>query len=147
MNPDYRDLFSALNDARAEYLLVGAHAVAFYAEPRYTRDIDVLVDPAQPERVWQALRAFGAPLQDLQLADLRDPRTIYQIGVAPNRIDILTSIPGVTFREAWSRRVHSTYGDVAITIIAYDDLVAAKRAAGRDKDLIDLRLLEKHRPV
>ena len=103
VNPDFRDLFAALNEAQANYLVVGAHAVAFYAEPRFTKDLDVWVEasPVNAPRVLAALQAFGAPLGTASEADFQVPGAVLQIGVAPNRIDITTQIDGVAFGEAW----------------------------------------------
>ena len=133
VNPDFRDLLAALRDAEARYLVVGALAVTFHAAPRYSKDIDIWVDPA-PEnagRVWIALQRFGAPLDQLRRDDLTDPRTVYQIGVEPNRIDVLTSVEGLSFAAAWEGRVESNYGGVPIWILSLDDLIISKRAAGR----------------
>jgi hypothetical protein len=143
VNPDFRDLLSALNDENAEYLLVGAHAVIFYAEPRYTKDMDILVNPAEENapRVYRALGAFGAPLDTLTEKDLLDPRTVFQIGIEPNRIDIITGISGVDFSTAWKNKVTSTYGEVPINIIGKNELVMSKRAAGRLQDRLDLEKL------
>jgi hypothetical protein len=144
VNPDFRDLFFELNAAEARYLVVGAYAVTFHSRPRFTKDLDVLVDPT-PEnaaRVHAALRAFGAPLKDVTPKDLATPGIVFQIGVAPNRIDILTSIGAVEFGPAWKRRVDSTYGDCAIHVLSREDLIANKRAVGRPQDLVDLRELE-----
>lgn len=90
-NPDFKDLFSALCDAGAEFIVVGAHAVMYFTEPRYTKDLDVWIRPTRPnaEKVHRALTSFGAPMSDLTVEDLAGPGTIFQIGVAPNRIDIL----------------------------------------------------------
>ena len=105
-NPDFRDLLSALSDARAEFLVVGAHAVMVYTAPRYTKDFDLWVRPSPDNaaNVMVALRVFGAPLADLTTADLATPGTIFQIGVEPNRIDIITSIDGLAFDTAWPGR-------------------------------------------
>ena len=120
VNPDFRDLFHALSAAEASFLVVGAHAVMYFTEPRYTKDLDIWVRPdaANAVKVWGALAAFGAPLHDLTVEDLSRQGTIFQIGIAPNRIDILTSIDGVQFDEAWPRRVHSSYGDVPIALLS-----------------------------
>jgi hypothetical protein len=148
VNRDFSDLFAALNDAEVSYLLVGAHAVAFHAEPRYTKDLDIWVDPtsANAARVIRALRAFGAPLSGVAESDFSQPGVTLQIGVAPNRIDIATAIDGVGFADAWPRRVESVYGDQRIWVIGRTDLATNKRAAGRPQDLLDLALLEKHQP-
>jgi hypothetical protein len=146
-NPDFRDLFSELSTAGAEFIVVGAHAVMFYAEPRYTKDLDIWIRPTRgnAERVHRALAAFGAPLDDLQVDDLAVPGTIFQIGMAPNRIDVVTSISGVDFEGAWSRKVATTYGELPIHVLSMEDLIANKRAVGRPQDLIDLEHLERAR--
>lgn len=143
-NSDFRDLFRLFNEEGVEYLVVGAHAVMFYAEPRYTKDLDVWVNPTpdNAERVYRALAAFGAPLQGVAPADLCQSHLVYQIGVAPNRIDVLMGIGGVDFPTAWAGRVHSTYDDVPISIIGRRELIASKRAVGRGQDLLDLERLE-----
>ena len=144
VNPDFRDLLSALHTEKAEYLLVGAHAVIFYTEPRYTKDMDILVnpDPENAERAYRALRAFGAPMESLTLNDLMDPDTIFQIGIEPNRIDIITSISGADFLTAWKNKIDSTYGEVPIHIIGKKELMRAKKASGRPQDQLDLKRLE-----
>ena len=146
VNRDFRDLFAALNDAGARYLVVGAHAVAFYAEPRFTKDLDVWVDAsaANASKVMAALQAFGAPLADVSEADFGTPDVTLQIGVAPNRIDIATHIDGVTFEGAWPNRTETQFGDQTIFLIGRADLIANKRAAGRPQDLLDLSTLARH---
>jgi hypothetical protein len=148
INPDFRDLFSALCEEGAEFIVVGAHAVMFYTEPRYTKDLDVWVcpSPANGAKVHRALRKFGAPMADLSEEDLSVAGTIFQIGVAPNRIDIITSIEGVEFVDAWHRRVSSTYGGVGISILALDDLLINKRTVGRPQDMIDVEKLGRAKP-
>jgi hypothetical protein len=149
VNADFRDLFAALNDAGARYLVVGAHAVAFYAEPRFTKDLDVWVEasPENAPRVLIALRAFGAPTTDVTEADFTRPEITLQIGVAPNRIDIATHIDGVAFAEAWPNRTESAFGDQSVWIIGRGDLVANKQAAARPQDLLDLAVLARHEPA
>jgi hypothetical protein len=122
---------------------VGAHAVAHYANPRFTKDLDILIPPAlnDAERTWQALEAFGAPLLGLTLQDFKDPDLIYQIGVAPVRVDIMTHVPGVTARTAWDRRKRMKFGEVTVPVIALDDLIRAKRRSGRPQDKLDLEAL------
>ena len=144
INGDFRDLYAALNDAGARYLLVGGHAVAFHGEPRFTKDLDVWIDPApkNAEAVFRALDAFGAPLDTLRVQDLSTEGTVFQIGVPPNRIDILTSIDGVPFHDAWPARVESTYGDQPIHVIGRDHLRKNKLATARPQDLIDAELLK-----
>lgn len=142
-NPDFRDLFSIFNEEQVEYLVVGAHAVIFYSEPRYTKDLDIWVNPTlrNAKRTYKALSRFGAPLKDLAIRDLCDTDLVYQIGVAPNRIDILMGLSGIDFRSAWKTRVDSTYAGVPTHIIGKDDLIRTKEAAGRPQDLLDLERL------
>ncbi len=146
VNPDFRDLFSAFNAAGARYLLIGGYAVAFHAEPRFTKDLDLWIDAstADSERAHAALRAFGAPLGNTTPADLAVPDQILQIGVPPNRVDIVTSIDGVTFAAAWPNRVETEYGDQRIWVIGRADLITNKRASGRPQDALDVTLLERH---
>jgi len=143
-NPDFKDLFVALSDQDADFIVVGAHAVMIFTEPRYTKDLDVWVRPTPDNaaRVYRALQAFGAPLSDLTETDLATPGVIFQIGVPPNRIDVITQIDGVDFDAAWRRRVQSSYDGAAIAILSLDDLIQNKRVAGRKQDLLDLESLE-----
>jgi hypothetical protein len=146
-NRDFKDLFFELSNAGADFLVVGGHAVMFYTVPRFTKDLDIWVRPTatNAQRVYSALLRFGAPMADLGVADLAVPGTIFQIGVAPNRVDILTSIDAVEFDDAWARRTPSTYDGVPIAMIGLDDLMTNKRAVGRDQDLVDAKLLERTR--
>jgi len=143
-NPDFKDLFRIFSEEQVDFLVVGAHAVAFHAEPRYTKDLDVLVRPSpeNAERVWRALARFGAPLKDVTLADLTKPDMVYQIGVEPNRIDILMGIGGVDFDEAWEGRESSTYDGVPISVIGKPALIKAKKATDRPQDRLDVDRLE-----
>ena len=145
INPDFSDLFAALNAAGARYLLVGGYALAVHSVPRFTKDLDVWIDPT-PEnapRVIDALRAFGAAMASLQEADLARAGIVFQIGVPPNRIDIITDIDGVNFVDAWPARVITTYGDQSIAVIGRAHLIANKRATGRPQDLLDAEVLER----
>ena len=144
LNPDFKNLFAALNERNARYLLVGGYALAFHAQPRFTK-VDIWVEPHSDnaQRVYAALQNFGAPTQDITTADLSSQDLIYQIGMPPNRIDILTGIDGVVFSDAWSGRDETTYGDQPIHVIGHAHLVQNKRASGRPQDLIDLELLER----
>jgi len=134
----------ALCAAGVEFLIVGAHALAAHGIPRATGDLDVWVraTPENAERVLAALRAFGAPLFDLARDDLTRPDTIFQIGVIPCRVDILTSISGVEFDAAWPGRLQLDIEGLTVPCIGRSELLANKRAAGRPKDLADLALLE-----
>jgi hypothetical protein len=146
-NRDFRDLFSELNAADARYLVVGAYAVTYHSQPRYTKDLDVWIDPSRENaaRVWAALAAFGAPMDQVSASDLANEGIVYQIGVEPNRIDILTRVTGLVFADARNRRVLSRYGDVPIQILSRNDLILNKKSVGRPQDLIDVAALE-HAP-
>ena len=143
VDQDYEELFSTFNTYKIKYLVAGAHAVMFYSEPRYTKDIDVLVPAAlnDPRRVYAALKAFGAPLRGLTPEDFRNPKMILQIGVAPVRVDILTSLPGVSTAEVWKHRRRSRYGKAPIHILGLTELIKAKQATGRPQDKLDLTKL------
>ncbi|MGB8886425.1 MAG: nucleotidyltransferase [Candidatus Korobacteraceae bacterium] len=142
-NPHYRELLQLLNQFEVEYLIVGGFAVMKYSEPRYTKDLDVWVHNSRQNalRVVEALKEFGAPLdKDKVTAEtFADKQVVYQIGIAPVRIDILTDITGVRFPDAWRKRVASTFFGIPVHFIALDDLVANKRALGRSSDLKDLK--------
>jgi len=143
-NPDFKDLFKILNEEKVKYLIVGAYAVTFYSEPRYTKDLDIWVEPSaeNAEKIWTALTKFGAPLLDISLKDFSDEKLVYQIGVEPNRINIMMGITGLKFETAWEDRVRSEYSGVPVNIINLGNLIATKKAAGRPQDLIDVKNLE-----
>jgi hypothetical protein len=139
VNRDFRDLFAALNAAEARYLLVGGYAVAYHGRPRYTKDLDVWVEASSDNalRVLAALREFGAPLAGLGAEDLARPGLIFQMGLPPNRIDLLTGIDGVEFADAWPSRDETIYGDQRVPVIGKQHLIRNKRASGRPQDLLD----------
>ncbi len=143
VNPDFVGLLRELCAAEARFLIVGAYAVTFYSRPRATGDLDIWIepDPANAGRVHRALQAFGAPLEGLTPSDLSAPDMVYQIGVPPRRIDLLTSLTGVDFPEAWADRKMGTMGDVDCPFIGKGTLIRNKRALGRPRDLADLEML------
>ncbi len=145
-NRDFLDMIRALNEAEADYLVVGAHAMAIHGVPRATGDFDIWVrpSPSNAERVLRALSEFGAPMSahGISVDDLKTPDTVYQIGLPPRRIDLMTGISGVDFAEAWSSRVRAEIEGLFISVIGRDELVQNKRASGRAKDLVDLEILE-----
>ena len=147
MNPDFSEMLSALSDAGAEYLLVGAHAMAVHGLPRATGDMDLWVrsSPENARRVWRALAEFGAPLDQLSQEDLTEPDVVFQLGVVPSRIDILTSVTGVDFEDAWVRRQVIDLDGVQVGVIAREDLIRNKKAVGRLRDLADIEELERRR--
>jgi hypothetical protein len=145
LNEDFRDILAALLEAGARFLVVGAHAMAVHGVPRATGDIDLWVstEPENVERVWRALLGFGAPVEALGLSreDLTSRDQVVQIGLPPRRIDLLTSVSGVEFDEAWADRVTHTVGLLAVPFIGRDALIRNKRASGRAKDLADVEAL------
>ena len=138
-SPHYRELLQALNECEVEYLIVGGYAVMKYTEPRYTKDLDVWVHNSAENsmRLFHALANFGAPLKTdgVTPETFTRERIVYQIGVAPIRIDILTNVDGVKFTDAWPNRVKSAFFGVPVRVISLDDLIANKRAAGRPSDV------------
>jgi hypothetical protein len=148
LNPDFHDMLSALNAEHVEFLLVGAYALAAHGLPRATGDMDIWIrcsdDNAQ--RVWRALQRFGAPLTEVTLDDLQTPDTVFQIGVAPRRIDILISIDGVTFDEAWPQRMLVEIEGQTLAVLSRTHLLRNKKAVGRPKDLADAAWLESKEP-
>ncbi len=142
-NRDYKELLLVLNEFEVEYLIVGGFAVMKYGEPRYTKDLDVWVHNSaeNARRLARALKEFGAPLEHdgITPETFTEKQVVYQIGIAPVRIDILTEITGVKFRDAWGNRVESTFYGVPVQFISFDDLVTNKRALGRSSDLRDLK--------
>jgi hypothetical protein len=145
VNPDYRDMLSALIEAQAEFLVVGAYALAAHGLPRATGDIDIWVRPTaeNAKKVLDALTTFGAPLDQISLADLSTPGTIFQIGVAPHRIDIMTKIEAVGFDQAWKNRLEVALEEgLQIPVLGRADFITNKRSVGRKKDLADLAWLE-----
>ena len=146
MNPDFVEMLSELSAAGAEFLVVGAHALAAHGYPRATGDLGIWVraNTANAPRVLEALKRFDAPLFDLTLEDLSKPGTVFQIGTAPARIDILTGVSGISFEEAWPRRTTVNVGPLSVGVIGREDLIRNKRATGRPQDLVDADRLERH---
>ena len=137
-------MLSVLGAEDAEFLLVGAYALAAHGFPRATGDMGIWVRRSDENacRIWQALQRFGVPLTDLTLDDLKTPDTVFQIGVAPCRIDILTSIDGVEFDAAWSKRQIIEVEGQTLAVISRVHLLQNQKASGRPKDLADVAWLE-----
>lgn len=144
---DWIDLLREFNAAEVKYLVIGAAAMAVHGEIRGTDDFDVWVEPSQENatKVWRALATFGADVSNLTVEELQSDDLIFQIGVKPLRIDVLTGIDGVTFAQAWPARIQAEDGPVPFPVISRDDLIKNKRAAGRPKDLADVDTLERLR--
>jgi hypothetical protein len=140
MNQDFVDLLRAFNAANVRFLVVGAYALALYGRPRATGDLDLWIDatPENAARVMEALAAFGAPLSDVAARDFSREGIVFQIGVPPGRIDILTQLTGLSFTDAWSDRLRRPFGDVEVDFIGREAFLRNKRATGRPKDLADI---------
>lgn len=147
-NGDFRDVVRALGAANAEFLVVGAHALAIHGVPRATGDLDLFVRPDRENarRVAAALRGFGAKLEAHGVTDDDFARegTVYEIGLPPRRIDVLTSISGVTFEEAWQTRALLRVDESEVPALGREAMLKNKRASGRPKDLLDVAAIEKH---
>lgn len=147
LNSDYREMLQCLADERVKFLVVGAYALAVHGYPRATKDIDFFVwaNPDNAASLFRALSRFGAPLKDLSAADFASEGAVYQIGVGPRRIDIITRIDGVKFEDAYARRVTVQREGIEFPVISRDDLIANKRASGRAQDLADVERLTEPR--
>ena len=139
-------MLSGLSDSGVEFLLVGAYAMAAHGHPRATGDLDIWVraNADNAVKVLVALSRFGAPLHDLTIEDLSTPGIIFQIGVEPSRIDILTEISGVIFSDAWKGKISIEMNGCSMSVIGLEDLIKNKRAAGRAKDIADVETLERN---
>lgn len=148
LNPDFHDILREFNAAEVEFLLVGAYALAVHGLPRATGDIDLWVacSPVNASRIMTALTRFGAPFLDIGLDDFTTPDIVYQIGISPRRIDILTSIDGLSFDEAWPERLEVPIEGLTVPVLSRRHLLVNKRAAGRPKDRADADWLEQTEP-
>ncbi|MFK7926580.1 MAG: hypothetical protein AB8H79_00210 [Myxococcota bacterium] len=145
LNEDFEDLLDALEEASVRYVVVGAHALAAHGVARATADIDILVQAgaANAKRVYDALVTFGAPIEQhgITAQDFEVEGDVYQMGLPPRRIDLLTRIDGVSFEQAWNGRKEVTYAGRRLLVLGLHEFITNKRAAGRPKDLADLELL------
>jgi hypothetical protein len=144
-SPDFRELLSLFKKYEVRYLIVGGYAVMRYTEPRFTKDLDILiaVDDENAAATYAALKEFGAPLQNLKPRDFAEEGYFYQMGIPPLRVDVLMSIPGIRFNEAWERRETIGIAGTAMHFIGKEDLIQAKLASGRPRDLLDAESLRK----
>jgi hypothetical protein len=143
VQPDFRDLLALFNAHHVEYMIVGGYALAFHGAPRFTGDLDILVrpDPGNAQRVLSALDEFGFASVGLTKEDFARPDQIVQLGVPPVRIDIITTITGVSWEEALKGRKAGIYGEIPVHYIGREQFIANKRATGRKRDLADLEAL------
>jgi hypothetical protein len=141
--PEFKELLSTFNEHGVRYLIVGAFAVMIYSEPRWTKDLDIWVEPspANAEKVFAALRDFGAPLTNLSPKDFSEVG-FYQMGRPPGRIDVMMSLEGLDFETAWDNRKTDRFRDVPVHYISRDDLIKNKKLAGRYQDLADIENME-----
>jgi len=143
VQPDFRDLLALLNVHKVDYMIVGAYALAFHGAPRYTGDIDILVKPDEvnAQRIMAALDEFGFGSTGLSAVDFESPDKIIQLGLPPVRVDIITSITGVSWEDAVTGRAQGKYGDIPVFFIGREQFISNKRALGRKKDFADLEAL------
>ena len=144
MNRHFVEMLNALSDAGAEFLVIGAHAVAAHGYLRGTRDLDIWIRPTRDnaDRVWRALVEFGAPLRNVTVDDLHTPELIYQLGVEPTRIDFITTPLGLEFDDAWQNRVFISVDGREFPFLGKSDVIRSKRATARPQDLVDADNLE-----
>ena len=142
-NSDFNDLLRLFNAKSVRYLVIGGYAIIQYAEPRFTKDLDLWIstDADNALAVYQALKSFGAPLAGLSESDFSEDGYFYQMGVPPIRVDILMGIPGGDFESAWCNRNEVDFDGLIVPFISRQDLIATKKASGRPQDLIDAELL------
>ena len=141
--PDFRELLALFNAHHVEYMIVGGYALAFHGAPRFTGDLDILVKPDadNAHRILAALEAFGFVSSGLTERDFVRPDHVVQLGVPPVRIDLITSLTGVSWDEAFAGRIAGRYGDAPVFYIGREQFIANKRATGRKRDLADLEVL------
>ena len=144
---DYKDLLKLLNKHRVRYLIVGAYAVIYYTEPRYSKDIDIWIEPEKEnaKKVFAALKEFGAPLQGISAEDFTKKTHVYQIGVAPVRVDIIMGVGGLEFTTAWKYKVKAGLENIKVNIIGEEQLIQTKEKASRPSDLLDIEALKKRK--
>jgi len=143
VQPDFKELLELLNAHKAEFIIVGAYALAFHGVPRFTGDIDIFVKPApeNAEKILAALEEFGFVSLNLTISDFQDPDKVVQLGIAPVRVDLITSLTAVSWQEAFSGKVQGTYGDVPVYYLGRKEFLSNKKALGRKKDLADIEAL------
>ena len=142
---DFKEFLRFLVSNEARFLIVGGFAYSIYAEPRYTKDLDLFIERSDgnADRVLHAVQEFLGETLGLKKSDLLTPKTFVQLGYPPLRIDLTTHCEGLVFEEAWKNRVAGAYGDVEVFFLSLDDLIKNKRATGRDQDLIDAKMLDR----
>lgn len=144
LNEDYKEMFSILLDYEVKFLVVGAYALGAHGYPRATGDVDIWIKacPENSKKVYQSLTAFGAPVSALTPETFIEKGIVFQIGVAPRRIDILTTIDGVDFAEAYEAREVIEVEGLKIPFLSKEHLIRNKEATGREKDRLDVQCLK-----
>jgi len=144
LNEDYREMLHILLKNRVDFLVVGAYAMGVHGYPRATGDLDIWIatSPENSENIYQSLKEFGAPLSELRKDTFCEKGIVFQIGIAPRRIDIITGIDGVEFENACKTKIDIEIEGIAIPVISKDDLIRNKEATGREKDMLDARYLK-----
>lgn len=140
---DFKEFLALLNDHNVEFLIVGGYALAFHGAPRFTGDIDIYINPEKEnaKRILKALEAFGFGSLDIEISDLHQKNNIIQLGVPPVRIDLITSISGVSWDDAYNSKEAGQFGNVSVFFIGRQQFIINKRTYGRMKDLADLESL------
>lgn len=148
MNSDFKDLLRIFVEQEVRFLVVGGYAVIHYAQPRYTKELDLWIEPTveNARKLMRAFQSFGLPLVGLEESDFAEPGTQFSVGVPPCEIDLLTTIPGLEFSSCWENRVTSEEDGIVVPYLGKADLVEAKRTAGRPQDLADLEELQRAMP-
>lgn len=141
---DYKELWKILNKHKAKYLVIGGYAVIYYTEPRYTKDLDIAIEPSltNAQKVFSALKEFGAPLENIKVEDFANPNLVYQVGVAPVRVDIIMGTQGIDFDEAWKNKKEIFVDNVKVNMIRIKDLIKLKEKTNREMDKRDLKELK-----
>src|SRR5450755_289606 len=145
LNSDYVDILRCFVEEKVQFLVVGGYAVMKHSEPYNTKDLDLWIAPnrGNAERAYRSLARFGAPLGDVTVEDLLNPALVYQLGIDPIRIDVMSAVSGLNFDAAWNRRDKMMYGGLEVPVLSIEDTSCAKKACGRPKDLIQAAELDR----
>lgn len=144
LNDDYREILQILIKSRVRFLVIGAYAMAIYGHPRSTGDFDIWVEPSKrnSEKIYQSLKKFGAPVSDMRQDTFCEKGIVFQIGVSPRRVDIITDIDGVDFNKAYKNKKVAKVSGIKLPFISKEDIIKNKESTGRDKDMLDLKYLK-----
>ena len=145
LNSDLIELLQILNKNKTKYIIVGAYAVIQYTEPRYTKDLDIWVDSSveNSKKVWKSLVEFGAPLENVNIKDFQNEENVFQLGIDPNRIDIIMGLENLVFDASWQSSKIFEFKSVHVKVLNIDDLIKSKKSTGRIQDQLDIEKLKK----